>query len=253
MTGAKKTRVLSRLSGSITVVAFLIILTTISSGLSSTAQADSLASCISANPTYAGGFAAHGAYFEVDFHNNCQGADIGSVHATLSTGAGTSYQAFFMTYGFEQAMFDTFSTPPGNWNVSVRVSVDKDLSENTINLGSFYDSGSSANTFSSPSSSKQVCISAPGGKSQCLSAPNFYWAICSTNPNGILYSQAKNDWIKVWAISASKSSSCNPKFPFLVEVKGSTKQTSGSTNLKVIYSPYRTFGTYTQLLILKVK
>jgi hypothetical protein len=235
-----------------TVVAFLIIVTTISSGLSSTAQADSLASCISANPTYAGGFAAHGAYFEVDFHNNCQGADIGSVHATLSTGAGTSYQAFFMTYGFEQAMFDTFSTPPGNWNVSVRVSVDKDLSENTINLGTFYDSGSSANAFSIPPSGKQVCINAPGGKSQCLPAPNFYWAVCSTNPNGTLYSQGKSGWVKNWVISGKTSSSCDSKFPFLVEVKGSTKQTSGSTNLKVVYSPYHTFRSYTQLLTLKV-
>jgi hypothetical protein len=219
--------------------------------LESPADAESLVNCISATAVSPQGFEAHGAFFQVQFQNECSGVDIGSVTATLVAGGARSTQSFYLTYGSEEEMFDTFATLPGYWDVSVNVSIEKDFSSNSLDLGTFYDSGSQTQV-QNQITGKQICIAAPSGQPQCVAEPNFYWSVCSTNPQGILYSENKNSWIKVWSISGKKNSACSSKYPFLVAVQGSTKQTSGSNNLKIIFSPFGKYGGYTQYLTLKI-
>jgi hypothetical protein len=222
-------------------------------------NASALADCISATPSNGGGFAAHGAYFEVDFKSSCTDQngsklDLGSVHATLRAGGTYNTQAFYMTYGFEQVLFDTFATQPGNWAVQIDVTVDKDLSKSSINLGSFYNSGNQAATVTTPGViGKKLCISAPGGQSQCTSAPYFDWEVCSLDPNGTLYLQRVSNWMKLWNISGKKDSGCSSKFPYLVKVQGTIQQSSGSSNLKVIFAKNGSNPGFTQLLTLKVE
>ena len=188
--------------------------------------------------------------YEVKVQNGCD-ADIGTIKLEFDSG---SFDVFSFgsesiynlgSYG-KTVQFQLENIKPGYYSPTLKITATKDYSTRRMNLPSFTieapaqpslgNNGGSATLPGSSYPAKQVCTSSTIAGKTCLDYPNWTYSICSTNPSGILQEKVGTRWVKLWNFKGSKDSSCASKYPYLIDVEGSSKRTSGTVSLRLAFS-----------------
>jgi hypothetical protein len=189
--------------------------------------------------------------YEIKVSNGCQG-DMGGVTLEFDSG---SYDVWSFNNRVSIWSLSSWSTTktfslenikPGYYSPTLKITATQDYSTRRMNLPSFTiqapeqpslgNNGGSATLPGSSYPAKQVCTSSTIAGKTCSDYPNWTYAICSTNPSGILQEKVGTSWVKLWNFKGTKDSTCESKYPYLISIEGSSKRTTGTTSLRLAFS-----------------
>jgi hypothetical protein len=188
--------------------------------------------------------------YEIKISNGCEG-DMGGVTLDFDSGSydvwgfNNRVSIWSLTSWRTTKTFSLDNIKPGYYSPTLKITATKDYSTRRMNLPSFTiqaptqpSLGNDGGTATLPGSSypaKQICTSSTIAGKTCSDYPNWTYSICSTNPSGILQEKVGANWVKLWNFKGSKDSSCASKYPYLIDVEGSSKRTSGTVSLRLAF------------------
>ena len=189
--------------------------------------------------------------YEIKIANGCEG-DMGGVTLDFDSGSydvwgfNNRVSIWSLTSWRTTKTFSLDNIKPGYYSPTLKITATKDYSTRRMNLPSFTiqapaqpSLGNNGGTATLPGNSypaKQICTSSTIAGKTCSDYPNWTYSICSTNPSGILQEKVGASWVKLWNFKGSKDSSCASKYPYLIDVEGSSKRTSGTISLRLAFS-----------------
>lgn len=189
--------------------------------------------------------------YEIKISNGCEG-DMGGVTLDFDSGSydvwgfNDRVSIWSLTSWRTTKSFSLDNIKPGYYSPTLKITATKDYSTRRMNLPSFTiqapaqpslgNNGGSTRLPGSSYPTKQVCTSSTIVGKTCSDYPNWIYSICSTNPSGVLQEKVGTRWVKLWNFKGSKDATCASKYPYLINVEGSSKRTSGSISLRLAFS-----------------
>lgn len=189
--------------------------------------------------------------YEISLYNGCQ-SDMGGVTLDFDSGS-------FDVWGLDNHVsiwnlsswtttksFSLEKIKPGFYFPSLKITATQDYSTRRLNLPSFTiqapiqpslgDNGGIAVLPKTTINSKQVCSYSKIAGQNCTEYPNWTYSICSTSFSGVLQEKVGTTWVKLWNFKGSKDATCDSKYPYLIRIDGSTKRTTGETQLRLVFT-----------------
>jgi hypothetical protein len=206
--------------------------------------------------------------YEIKLSNGCQG-DMGGVTLDFDSG---SYDVFSfdgrvsiwsLTSWTTTKTFSLQNIKPGYYMPTLKITATKDYSSRRMNLPSFTiqapaqpslgNNGGSVTLPNSVSNTKQICTYSKIAGTNCSAYPDWTYAICSTNPNGVVQEKISNTWVKLWSFKGIKDSSCDAKYPYSISIYGTSTKVKGVSNLRLSFQKTATKTAWIDYFTVTIK
>ena len=227
-----------------------------------------IATCVSASDFQASTSYGGGYNFSVKLYNRCsflKPEDFNYSSITFNTGSydspnSSNQTLYYLSSSGTNYNFSFGPISSGIHRPYLSIYSPKDGSNATINLGSYTVDAptpsptatksqlvplpSSTPNVPKPANTKKVCATSSGYDAGCLEYPNWNYSICSTIQNGTLFEKVGTSYTKLWSVKGTKDISCGVKYPFLIDISGTTKKNSGITNYRITFLSTKTISGF---------